>query len=222
MGEKLERILSVLVGVATLIVATLLVGREFYGSGAPTSNNGKAEYVKQWRSALPAGRFKGDTSGRILIVEFADLECPFCRLYHETLRDVEHEYGKEVSVVFVHFPLDMHRFARPAAFAAECAGKQNQFSAYVDIVYQKQDSLGLKDWTSYAADAGIVDTAGFRACIVDVEHLPAVSAGTDAGEKLNVSGTPTIFVHGWRYPSPPKLEELQRAIDALRRGETPF
>jgi hypothetical protein len=75
---------------------------------------------------------------------------------------VRARYPKDVGLFFVHFPLPMHRFARPAARATECAGLQGKFGQMVDAVYNKQDSLGLKSWSDYGRDAGVADTVAFR------------------------------------------------------------
>jgi hypothetical protein len=82
-------------------------------------------------------------------VSFSDFECPYCRTFQSSLDSVRHDRGNAISFVFVHFPLPMHRFARPAARAAECANTLGKFDAFQRVLFGKQDSLGLKPWGSY-------------------------------------------------------------------------
>ena len=58
----------------------------------------------------------------------------------------------------MHYPLPTHRFAEPAALAAECAGEQGRFAEFVGAVYAGQDSLGLKPWWEYARIATVQDS----------------------------------------------------------------
>jgi len=166
------------------------------------------------------GVMVGDSAARVKIIEFSDLECPVCRRFQQTVRVVQAKYPKDVAVVFVHFPLPMHRFARPAARAGECAG--NQFAAFVNLVYRKQDSLGLKPWTSYATEAGIRDTVPFAACVHATDPVPRIESGVALGLRMGIRGTPTIIVNGWRLQATPSEEELMRTVDALIAGKEPF
>lgn len=154
-------------------------------------------------------------------MEFVDLECPFCRRYQATLQRVADQFGSAVSLVFLHYPLDMHRFARPAAQASECAERQGRFREFVEAAYAKQDSFGLKAWVSVAREAGVPDTAGFLRCL---EGAPAtrIDSARAAGEGIPVRGTPTLVVNGWTFRSPPPESELVRVITELLAGREPF
>jgi hypothetical protein len=92
-------------------------------------------------------------------------------------------------MVFVHFPLPIHRFAVQAAQATECASLKGRFLNFIDAVYRKQDSLGLKSWGSYALEAG-----------------------RELGLRWQILGTPTVIINGLRYASPPTKREIDRVI----------
>lgn len=92
----------------------------------------------------------------------------------------------------------------------------------MDAVYAKQDSLGLKSWDSFAADAGIADTAATAHCATDPAPVKQIQAGQALGDQLQLHATPTVIVNGWRYPMSPSKTELKRAIDALVKGRAPF
>jgi hypothetical protein len=115
-------------------------------------------------------------------------------------------------MVFVHFPLPIHRFAVQAAQATECASLKGRFLNFIDAVYRKQDSLGLKSWGSYALEAGIVDTAAIARCAHDSTPFKRVEAGRELGLRWQILGTPTVIINGLRYASPPTKREIDRVI----------
>src|SRR5687768_1017526 len=134
MKDSFERVLSILVSVAGLAVAVALVHREFFADSPVRQSEARApEFVPNWRDALGVARVIGPSTARIQIVEFADLECPFCKHFNKALKQARLIYPNDVAVAFVHLPLSIHRFARPAARAAECALVQGRFAEFIDV-----------------------------------------------------------------------------------------
>ena len=165
-----------------------------------------------------------DTAGSppVTVVEFSDLECPFCRESHLAIAEAQRTLGDTVAHVMLHYPLAFHRFAIPAARAAECAGLERRFSDYLTVVFQKQDSLGLKSWVSYAVESGIRDTIAFKECNAAKGSPPGVERGLRMGRKIPVTVTPTVLVNGWLLPSPPRDAEGYVALARrVARGEEP-
>ena len=223
MKDIIERAVSLAVGLAAIAIAVVLVHREFFSSPqAPATAPALPEYVANWSELQSAGRLIGDSTAPVKVIEFADLECPFCRQFHTTLNDIGKRFDTKVAFVYVHLPLPNHRFARPAARAVECAHEEGRFAALVDRLYQGQDSLGLKSWSSYAAEAGIRDTLRFQHCLSDTSALPYVERGVAAAEKHGISATPTVIVNGWKFPKPPAIDELDAVIQQLLDGKHPF
>jgi protein-disulfide isomerase len=221
MRDGWERILSTLLTLAAVTIAVVLVRREFFSTPVARPSSGEPQYVSTWRDILHIGRVDGDTLAPIKLIEFADLECPFCRTFNSTLQDFQKRHPNQVTFVFVHLPLSMHRFARPAARAVECAHPFGKFHELVDVIYDKQDSLGLKSWSSYALEAGVIDTLRFVRCVSETSTLPMVEAGIAAARRLNVTGTPTVIINGWRYDAPPSASELDQAVADIRAGKKP-
>ncbi len=156
------------------------------------------------------------------IVEFVDLECPACRAFHVTLEEVLRTHPQDVSLLYVAYPLPIHRFALGAARAAECAHRYGRFREWVDVVYDKQDFLGLKSWGAYAKEAGLPDTATISGCATDPTPVGRIEGGLALGKKIHVMGTPTVIVNGWRFQYPPTKEELTNVVEAIAKGEGPF
>ena len=223
MKSLFERATTTGLTLAALVIAALMVRREFAAArpNNATPEVGRPARIDDWSAVLTAGRRIGNESSAVTVAEFADLECQFCARFHETFSAVKPLFGDQLSLIFVHHPLPFHRFARPAARAAECAAKEGRFGSFVEAVFGRQDSLGLKTWSEFAATANIVDTATFSQCARDTTTLKRVEDGLALGRALGVRGTPTIVVNGWLFPVPPSSEQLESAVRAILAGKDP-
>ena len=223
MRLSLQDVGTAIVTVAAVAVAASVVHREFGNKerASLAASSIAPSFVKDWKSFVPYGIRTGDEAAPVTIVEFSDFECPYCRTFQSSLDSVRHDRGSAISFVFVHFPLPMHRFARPAARAAECANTLGKFDAFQRVLFGKQDSLGLKPWGSYAAEAGIADTSAFALCTRGTERLARVEDGLAMGKKLGVQGTPTVLVNGWRFAAVP-TDSLAHMVDRIIAGKAPI
>jgi protein-disulfide isomerase len=222
MKDLADRVASIAIAAAAVVMAGSLVHREMSGGPGPGGTTTvRPDFLASWRDILSQGVRIGDSSAKVKIIEFADLQCPFCRSFQRRANAIRSRYGKDVEVVYVHFPLDIHRFARQAAHAAECAHAQGSFPQFIDQVYAKQDSVGAKTWAAFAADAGVPDAAAFARCIASDSTPPRVDAGLELGERLGVGATPTVIVNGWRFPSPPSESVLSETVSDLLAGRKP-
>lgn len=168
MRTRMDAVMSAILTLAAVAVATALVRREFFPDpGRLSAPNYALTFVPGWEKLLVAGIQSGKADAPIKLIEFTDLECPFCRQFHTTVRAAQRKYANRVSHVFVHYPIAGHRFARLAARASECANDQGDFTTFIDVVFAKQDSLGLKPWAEYAREGGVSDSARFARCIAD-------------------------------------------------------
>jgi protein-disulfide isomerase len=223
-NNRLEGALSAVLGLAAIAIAISVVTRTFFAHAVPTAaqSMSRPEFMPSWRDALPIGIQVGDSLAPVKIVELTDLECPACRGFHGTVQKVLKAHPHDASLVYISFPLTMHRFALSAARAAECANKVGRFPEWADLMFEKQDSMGLKSWGSYALEAGITDTASISKCAKDPATVDRIEAGLAYGKKIDLLGTPTVIVNGWRFASPPTEQELTDAVEALAKGDAPF
>ena len=221
--SSFERVTTSVLTMAACAIAVSLIHREFFTRTEQKSpaTERPPEYVPEWTKLVEAGISLGDRNARVLLVEFADLECPACRLFREDVEVARKQFGKGFAAVFVHFPLPQHRFARPAARAAECANEQGRFDEFHGLIYEKQDSLGLKSWVSFASESRVPDLAHFDKCASDTVRVARIEEGVRLGKELAVAGTPTVLLNGWRYRSPPNRVELLRGIEMLAAGKMP-
>jgi len=184
--------------------------------------------LEHWRAALlqdvpfsPEKDFAlGPGDAPVTLIEFSDFQCPFCRTATGALKEVLSRYPDDVRWVFKNFPLDMtcnadmsqqlHPIACRAAVVARCAGAEDPrlFWEMHDAIFQSELS-SEEELLDIAAALGLT-SAGFRHCIDTEATLDAVQSDVDAGRKLGVSATPTIFVNGRVAPSysPDDLGEI--------------
>jgi len=150
------------------------------------------------------GHLKGRPGAPVAIVEFSDFQCPFCAQAFRDLRDALRA-RPDVSLVFRHFPLDascngllphsLHPDACLAACAAECAGQQGRFWEYHDVLFENHDHLERESLFRYAREMHL-DLAAFRSCLDHPTTRARIGEDIDAGARVGVSSTPTIFING--------------------------
>jgi protein-disulfide isomerase len=223
MIARLENLATAAVIAAAAAVAVAVVHREFFDAKTAGTRNpaGPPTFVEDWKTLANKGIRRGDTGAPVQIVEFSDFECPVCKRFHESFTVVERTHANQVSLVFLHFPLPQHRFARSAARAAECAAKSGRFAEFEDVVFAKQDSLGLKSWASYARDAAILDTSAFLKSASDTARVARIEEGIALGKKFGVNGTPTVLINGWRF-SFLAPDSLSRIVERVASGKAPL
>src|SRR6476469_6380197 len=117
------------------------------------------------------GRTLGPADAPVTIIEFTDLQCPYCgRFSRETWPELRARYIDTGKVRFVSrdFPLPFHAFAMPAAIAARCAEQQGRYWEFREAVFRQQARLGGEPYAQIAASLGL-DTAALEACRRDPE-----------------------------------------------------
>lgn len=96
-------------------------------------------------SVGPQDHVQGNREALVTIVEFSDLQCPFCRSFHPLVQEALAKYGDKVRWVYKHFPLtNIHPQAVPAALASECIAEQKGdegFWKFIDEVFKNQEKL---------------------------------------------------------------------------------
>ena len=144
--------------------------------------------------------YKGGKNAKVVLVEYSDLECPYCKLFHPTMQQAIKEYGDKIKWVYRHFPLDFHVNAQKEAEAAECAGKlggNTKFWQYTDAIFEKTTSNGtgfaLDRLVPMAKEIGLNESA-FKSCLDSGEMTQKVKDQIKKGGEEGVSGTPGTII----------------------------
>jgi protein-disulfide isomerase len=222
MSQLTDRLLNACFAIATIGITTAIIHREFAKTARPPATAKPSIYVDSWKDLAQVGRSSGNPSARITIIEISDLECPFCRKFNTVEQAILAKYPRDVRRVFIHLPLSFHRFAIPAARAVECAADAGHFDEMVDVIFEKQDSLGLKSWASFASQAGVTDTVALARCAGTSGAVRGLKEGRQVAKILGVTGTPTVLLNGWKFGIPPDENELDQAIQRLLTGKQPY
>lgn len=186
---------SYLVPGSIIIAGALIAGALYMGGGVTVSpqnnkgNTGAAGNIIA-RAVTVEDHLLGDPNAPVKIVEFSDLDCPFCKEFHATMKTIMDEYGKDGRVAWVYrnLPLDsLHPNARKKAVSAECVAKIGGNTAYWNYIDKIIASGGNPDLTllpKFAGEVG-VNVAAFNTCLnsgemdkrVEADEKDAISAG---------------------------------------------
>lgn len=158
----------------------------------------------------------GKDDAPVRIIEFSDFQCPYCKVLHESIRQVLVEMGDQVQLVYKNLPLDFHPQAQNAALAATCAAEQGKFEEYANKLFASQSEWGATKGTakfkSYAIQLRF-DVGQFNKCLDDQKYVDLIDKDMAEAEKFGITGTPAIFVNGQFKNGAVSLEELRSIID---------
>jgi protein-disulfide isomerase len=144
---------------------------------------------------------KGYSLGRpdapLTMVEFTDLQCPYCRQFATTTFDeIKKNWIDTGKLRFISrdFPIDsIHAQAMPAARASRCAGEQGKFWEMRLALVRNANLLSTDYITKTAADLKL-DTKAFSACTATTKFDAEIQAEMREGAKLGIEGTPTFVI----------------------------
>ncbi len=138
----------------------------------------------------------GATNQKIVIAEFSDFQCPYCSKAQVGLKQFMAKHKDEVTLVFKHFPLtQIHPEALPAALAAWAAGQQGKFWEYHNALFDQQEQLGEKLYTSTATNLNL-DMDKFNKDRNSEAAKAAIKKDVELGKSLGLPGTPFFVVNG--------------------------
>lgn len=162
----------------------------------------------------------GTENAPITIVEFSDYQCPFCARWHQQVYpDLMKAYEGKIKFVYRDFPLySIHPQAEAAAIAANCAGDQNSYWLYHELLFNGGKDLGRETFIDYAGQIGI-DSDAFTKCIDEERSKDEISKDYSYASSLGVSSTPTFFVNGIAVVGAQPIEVFKQVIDAELAGK---
>ena len=145
----------------------------------------------------------GNKNSKVLLIEYADFQCPGCGGSHPQIKAITEEYKDKIAFVFRNFPLtSAHPNARAASAAAEAAGLHGKYWEMNNIIFENQDnwkgaSTDERDslFSQYAREVG-VNKDDFTKALDSASIGKKISFDQALGKKVKVSGTPTFFLNG--------------------------
>ena len=200
------------VAIAGVVVATILFNENSIKSAPVAQPNVAADWID--RTVV------GSPEAKVVVQLWEDFLCPTCQDFSTTIKPVlmqEYVEPGMVRLEFRYFPLSQHDpGATMAALASECAADQEMFWPYSDRVFQmtkvdQQEAVQFDDLVQYAGDIGM-DTQKFSSCQGSQQHRATINASLAQAQRLQLHGTPSIFVNGTLLGGS-SLAEVKAAID---------
>lgn len=157
-------------------------------------------------------RLRGNPKAPVMIVEFSDYQCPYCRQVEPTLKSVLAKYGDKVSLAYRDLPLrQIHPQAQIAAEASRCAEEQGKFWEYHDQLFNatKLDHHSLVDY----ARSLKLDDKKFDSCLTGGKFKNEIEQDLREGMQAGVNGTPGFFINGIALSGAQPPESFTRVVD---------
>ncbi len=204
---------------AILFAGALIAGVIMYGDKNVSPQPAKVGQAAGDQAAAPAApasdaykkvspitdkdHILGSKDAKVKIVNYSDMECPFCVSFDVSMKSVVAKYNGDVAWVYRHYPLGFHEYAMPAADASECAAEiagNDAFWKFLDgmIAFDTNAKQGDKpDMTKLAAAAG-VDSTAFGKCFGKDKYKDLIAGDMANAEASGLQGTPfsVIIIDG--------------------------
>ncbi len=204
---------------AAIVTAGVLIGGAVYlgisgrGTADVLQQQGEEQFTGNLEQMMPitsTDHIRGNPDAPVKIVEYSDFECPFCKRFHETMKQVSAEYGDKVAWVYRHYPLDqLHSKARKEAVASECAvelGGNDAFWKFTDRFFDLTPSNDQTDigtvLPQIAKEIGL-DGAKFATCLASGKYDAHVEENVQDAAATGGNGTPWSIIvtnSGKKYP----------------------
>ena len=223
----------------TIVVAgALIAGAVFWAGKSNTPGNGGNTQTPTVRPyAAGQDHLLGNPNAKVIVIEYADLECPFCKDFHTTMHQIMDFYGAEGQVAWVYrpFPLaQLHSKAPREAEAAECAAAQGgdaAFFRYIDRVYEVtpgSNGLDLNQLPVIAQELGL-NVEAFNQCLSSGTFSKKVADSYQEALAAGGEGTPYVLitvggqlVPGGNLSGAQAYSDMRAIIDAvLTQAGTP-
>lgn len=229
------------VPVAIVVAGALIAGAVYFSARGnsvatapqpqvPAENTGGLEQLAPITSS---DHIRGNPNAPVKIVEYSDMECPFCKRFHSTMQRVMDEYGKDEKVAWVyrHFPLDsIHSKARTEAVASECAnelGGNDAFWKFTDrffVLTPSNDQTSIAVVLPQIAREISLDETKFNSCLTSKKYDTHIQNDIDNAVATGGRGTPwsiVITASGKKYPlsGAQPYEAVRQLIELALQGE---
>jgi protein-disulfide isomerase len=220
--QRMVKLASAGAFLALVVVAVLIVISSGNSGGGDSSNIVEAREVDQLLAGIPQkGMVLGSASAKVKVLEFGDLQCPFCKGYSEEVlpQVIENRVRNgEATLDFRNFTI-IGPQSKPAGAAAIAAGEQGRGWNFVELFYRNQgtEDSGYADdefLTAIARAAGVPDLSKWNRARKSKAAIARVEATNAEAENLGFSGTPSFALEG---PGTNGVETIgtPESVDAL-------
>ncbi|MBK7860231.1 MAG: thioredoxin domain-containing protein [Archangiaceae bacterium] len=165
-----------------------------------------------YKVTLDSAPVRGNEGALVTIVEFSDYQCPFCSRAHNTVKQLEQDYGQKLRVVMKQNPLSFHPFAKPAATAALAAGAQGKYWEMHDKMFANQQNLDEASLEKYAQEIGL-NLEKWKTDRNAQSVSDQISHDQGQAASLGANGTPAFFINGRKLSGAQPIDRFKALID---------
>lgn len=224
-------VVAIVIGVAVLGVGAVayMASAEVGGNDMAVAPIELSQLSREQVAEMAQPVTRGNPDAPITIMEFADYQCPGCRFFQQQIEpQIQETYLQDgqAQFAFYDFPLNVHQHSFLSARAARCAGDQQKYFEYHDVLYINQPTWSISAaparlFIDYARELGL-DARAYESCLRSDKFADVVTANLRLAEELNLPGTPSVMVRGGqglprRVDSPlaTLFQALSASIDSL-------
>lgn len=190
----------------------------------PISGKLSEDQAKKVPAITDSDHIRGNRDAEVYLIEYSDLECPFCKRFHPTAQQVVDEYKGKVAWVYRHFPLDqLHSKADKEAEAVECANElagNDGFWKLTDKIFEvttSNNTLNLDDLPKLAGQVGL-NQSSFKTCLDSGKYKDHVEEDYQGGLSAGITGTPGNLIlnkkgEAWLIPGALPFESVKATIE---------
>lgn len=222
-GKKTAPILAIILGIALIIAARTIQSKTGI---VKLPGDVKMESLEGLKPISAADHTRGSATAPMKLIEYSDLQCPFCKIFHQSMLEIAPEYidGGKVQWAYRHYPLiSIHENAKDLAIATECGfklGGHDAFWKIVDGIFADPDQKFNMAKLPAIAQASGISMPQYSTCFRTKQTVSVVDADMVDGAKIGIMGTPYAVIispKGDTYPLTRAYsgDELQEIFEAI-------
>ena len=181
----------------------------------PGEEREEEDYLKIHEINIDNSPLLGKKEAPVTIVEFIDIQCPFCARFHPLVLEAVNAFPDKVKAVVKNYPLPFHQQAIPAAKAALAAGEQGKYWEMLDGLLKNSSNLNENKFDTLAKELGL-NVKKFQKDYKDkdTQWQEHIQKDISLGNRVEVRGTPTIYING-RKTKARSLDSFKSEIELI-------
>jgi protein-disulfide isomerase len=137
---------------------------------------------------------QGAKKGPVMLLEFSDFQCPYCKKVQPALQQLVKKYSDRVAFGYRHYPLAFHQEADESAIAAECAREQGKFIEMHAALYEQQNNQSIDVLKKIAKKIGVKDLPKFDSCLTSDKYRKLLARDMEVAQSVGINGTPAFVL----------------------------
>lgn len=169
----------------------------------------------QKKYEIPEGNsyYLGSKNPKITMVVFSDFSCPVCKSFHPKLRKVILKYAKDIKIIYKDFPV-VSENSSTLGLIARCAGEQGVFWEMHDELFLEQANMSAEK-IDLILEKLFLDQKKFNTCLSEERYINEIKKDFALGQRLEIKGTPTLFINGYKLSGDIPEKILEQLITEL-------